>query len=133
MFGRQKDAMSTTVDGTTEGDSSTQSIELAIAGMTCASCAARIERTLNKLEGVTAAVNYATEKAQIEFTPSTSTAGLIRVIADTGYTATPPKSAAAEEGSASESADEDGYDEHTRSLRQRMRMSLVLGIPVIAL
>ena len=103
-----------------------QRVELAIGGMTCASCAARIERTLNKLDGVTAAVNYATEKAQVEFAPSVSTADLIQVIDDTGYTATPPKPAAAQEDSAQE-AGEDGYDEHTRSLRQRMLVSLALG------
>ena len=61
---------------------------------------ARIERTLNKLDGVTAAVNYATERAQVEFAPSVSTADLIRVIGDAGYTATPPKTAAAQDDSA---------------------------------
>jgi Cu+-exporting ATPase len=108
-------------------------VELAIGGMTCASCAVRIERTLNKLVGVTAAVNYATEKAQVEFAPPVCPADLIRVIADTGYTATEPKAASAQEDSASATGDEDGYDHHTRSLRQRMRVSLVLGLPVIAL
>jgi Cu+-exporting ATPase len=125
--------MTTTVDGDTGQAQTPQRIELAIGGMTCASCAARIERRLNKLDGVTAAVNYATEKAQVQFPPSLSTADLVQVVADTGYTATPPKAQAAEEGSTSVSGDDDGYDEHTRSLRQRMRVSLVLGVPVIAL
>ena len=44
-------------------------VELPITGMTCASCANRIERKLNKLDGVTASVNYATEKARVEFDP----------------------------------------------------------------
>jgi P-type Cu+ transporter len=122
--------MSTTVD---EGALGTQRVELAIGGMTCGSCAARIERKLNKLDGVTAAVNYATETAQVDFRPSLSTADLIAVIADTGYTATEPKTAAAEDDSADDSLPDDGYDEHTRSLRQRMRVSLVLGLPVIAM
>jgi Cu+-exporting ATPase len=125
--------MSTTVDGDTGHAPTPQRIELAIGGMTCASCASRIERTLNKLDGVTAAVNYATEKAQVEFAPSVTTADLVRVIGDTGYTATPPKTASAPDDSASESAGRDGYDEHTRSLRQRMLVSLALGVPVIAL
>ena len=124
--------MTTTVDGDTGQTQAPQQIELAIGGMTCASCAARIERRLNKLDGVTAAVNYATEKAQVEFPPSVSPTDLIQLIADTGYTATPPKAQAAEEDSTSKSGD-DGYDEHTRSLRQRMRVSLALGVPVIAL
>ncbi|MBB5161742.1 cation-translocating P-type ATPase [Mycobacterium sp. AZCC_0083] len=122
--------MSTTVD---EGASGTQRVELAIGGMTCGSCATRIERKLNKLDGVTAAVNYATEMARVEFAPSVSTADLIAVIADTGYTATEPKTVATEDDSAHQSSDHDGYDEHTASLRQRMRVSLALGLPVIAL
>jgi Cu+-exporting ATPase len=125
--------MTTTVDGDTGRAQAPQRIELAIGGMTCASCAARIERRLNKLDGVTAAVNYATEKAQVEFPSSVSLADLIQVIADTGYTATPPKAQAADEDSTSVSGDDDGYDEHTRSLRQRMRVSLALGVPVIAM
>ena len=56
--------MSTTVGRDTGQAPAPQRVELAIGGMTCASCAARIERTLNKLDGVTAAVNYATERAQ---------------------------------------------------------------------
>src|SRR4051812_39172917 len=47
----------------------TERVELPITGMTCASCANRIERRLNKLDGVTATVNYATEKARVEFDP----------------------------------------------------------------
>jgi Cu+-exporting ATPase len=125
--------MTTTVDGDTGQAQAPQRIELAIGGMTCASCAARIERRLNKLDGVTAAVNYATEKAQVQFPPSVSTSDLVQVIADTGYTATPPKLDAAAEDSTSVSGDDDGYDEHTRSLRQRMRVSLALGVPVIAM
>ncbi len=124
--------MSTTVHGDADQAWATQRVELAIGGMTCASCAARIERKLNKLDGVTAAVNYATEKAQVEFPATLTTADLIKVVQDTGYTATPPKPAAAEDDSTSETADDD-YDEHTRSLRQRMRVSLALGLPVIAL
>lgn len=121
----------TTHSGTDDGPL-TQRVELAIGGMTCASCAARIERKLNKLDGVTAAVNYATEKAQVEFPALMQTADLIQVITDTGYTATPPKTEAAEQDSSTAEPD-DGYDEHTRSLRQRMRVSLALGLPVIAL
>jgi Cu+-exporting ATPase len=126
--------MSATVQDDAEQSSPSQLVELAIGGMTCASCAARIERRLNKLDGVSAAVNYATEKVQVTFPPSVSTADLIQVIADTGYTATPPKPADADQESPQEwPKDAQGYDEHTRGLRQRMRVSLTLGLPVIAL
>lgn len=122
--------MTATMASGTDDGALTHRVELVIGGMTCASCAARIERKLNKLDGVTAAVNYATEKAQVEFPALISTADLIKVITDTGYTATPPKAEATSDNS---STPDDGYDEHTRSLRQRMRVSLALGLPVIAL
>ena len=55
-------------------------VELAITGMTCASCANRIERKLNKLDGVTATVNYATEKAKVSYPGTVSTDDLLRTI-----------------------------------------------------
>jgi Cu+-exporting ATPase len=125
--------MSTTVDDDAGRGVHPQQVELVIGGMTCASCATRIERTLNKLDGVTAAVNYATEKAQVEYVPPVSTGDLIAVIAETGYTAVTPKTTAGEDDSMSESDHHDDYDEHTASLQQRMRVSLALGLPVIAM
>ncbi len=68
----------------------TSSIELAIGGMTCASCAARIEKKLNKLDGVIASVNYATEKAKVTYGGSVVTADLVGVVEATGYTAALP-------------------------------------------
>ena len=62
--------------------------ELAIGGMTCASCAARIERKLNKLDGVTATVNFATESARVAVPASVSTGELISVVEQAGYSAT---------------------------------------------
>ena len=64
--------------------------ELAIGGMTCASCAARIEKKLNKLDGVTAAVNFATETARVTFPAAVSAQDLISVVEQAGYTATLP-------------------------------------------
>ncbi|QKG23603.1 heavy metal translocating P-type ATPase [Actinomadura verrucosospora] len=104
-------------------------IELAIGGMTCASCANRIERKLNKLEGVTATVNYATEKAKVEFPAGVSPEELVATVEAAGYTAelpAPPKSDG--EGGAGEEPD-DGL----RALRQRLVMSVVLAVPVIAM
>ncbi|MGW1707357.1 heavy metal translocating P-type ATPase [Streptomyces sp. NPDC002206] len=63
--------------------------ELAIGGMTCASCAARIEKKLNRMDGVTATVNYATEKARVEFGAGTRLDDVIATVERTGYTAQP--------------------------------------------
>ncbi len=111
----------------TAADVHTSRIELSIGGMTCASCAARIERKLNKLDGVQANVNYATEKARVSFPGSLTAEDLVKVVESTGYTAelpAPPQVA----GSA-EKAEEDP----ARSLRQRLTTSIVLTVPVIAL
>ncbi len=80
--------------GAGRGDA-TSSVELAIGGMTCASCAARIEKKLNRLDGVTAAVNYATEKATVSFPETVRPDELIAVVEQTGYTASVPRPAVA--------------------------------------
>ena len=96
-------------------------IELPITGMTCASCANRIERKLNKLEGVNASVNYATEKATVEYDPAAvEPDALVGAVEAAGYHATLP---------ADEPAD-DAPDE-LRSLRQRLIISAVLSLPVL--
>ncbi|WP_067450966.1 heavy metal translocating P-type ATPase [Actinomadura macra] len=103
-------------------------IELAIGGMTCASCAARVEKRLNKIDGVTATVNYATEKARVEFSPEVSTADLIASVEKAGYTAElppPPR----EEGATVQDEPDDGL----RTLRERLVTSVVLSVPVIAM
>uniref|UniRef100_UPI0018E4365C cation transporter n=1 Tax=Geodermatophilus chilensis TaxID=2035835 RepID=UPI0018E4365C len=66
-------------------------VELASGGMTCASCAARIEKKLNRLEGVTATVNYATEKAKVTFSGDVTPDDLIATVEKTGYTAQLPE------------------------------------------
>ena len=67
-----------------------QCVDLAIGGMTCASCAARVEKKLNKLDGVAATVNFATERARVSFPARISTDELIAVVEQAGYTAVPP-------------------------------------------
>ncbi|MCG8925500.1 cation-translocating P-type ATPase [Lentzea sp. CC55] len=112
---------------TTAADVRTSQIELSIGGMTCASCAARIERKLNKLDGVRASVNYATEKARVSFPESFTAEELVKVVENTGYTAelpAPPRAT----GSA-----EEAEEDPTRTLRQRLITSIVLTVPVIAL
>ena len=65
-------------------------VELDISGMTCASCANRIERKLNKLDGVTASVNYATERARVSYPETVSTDDLVATVAAAGYAAALP-------------------------------------------
>ena len=106
-------------------------VQLDIGGMTCASCAARIEKRLNKLAGVTATVNYATEKAKITFVEGATTAAeLIAQIEGAGYTAEVPHRAAS-----SPSSDDGGaeLDDPTRTLRRRLVISVALALPVVLL
>ena len=96
--------------------------ELELTGMTCASCANRIERKLNKVDGVTATVNFATEKARVEHADSVTTAALIDVVASAGYGASLP--ATEPEEPAVQTPD---------PLRQRLLVSALLSIPVVLL
>ncbi|MFW3169622.1 heavy metal translocating P-type ATPase [Geodermatophilus sp. CPCC 206100] len=99
-------------------------LELAIGGMTCASCAARIEKKLNKLEGVTATVNYATEKARVSYAGPVTPADLIATVEKTGYTATLPSPRPEARPEPVRGA-EDG--------RLRLLVSTVLTVPVVAM
>ncbi|MFD6271960.1 heavy metal translocating P-type ATPase [Nocardia asteroides] len=105
----------------------TGQVELVIGGMTCASCANRIEKKLNKLDGVTATVNYATEKARVDFTGDVSPEELIATVEQAGYTAALP---APKQAEPTEDAAE---PDPTASLRTRLLVSLVLTVPVIAM
>ena len=68
-----------------------QRVELDVSGMTCAACANRIEKKLNKLEGVTATVNYATEKAKVTFADGVSPDDLVAAVEKAGYSARLPE------------------------------------------
>ncbi len=105
-----------------------QDVELDITGMTCASCANRIERKLNKLDGVTATVNYATERATVAFPDSVSTDDLLATVAAAGYAATLPRAADDPAG-----PDADGAPTELDLLRRRLVVSALLTVPVIAL
>ncbi|MEV7287469.1 heavy metal translocating P-type ATPase [Streptomyces sp. NPDC093252] len=106
-------------------------VELAIGGMTCASCAARIEKKLNRMDGVTATVNYATEKAKVSYPDGTDVSDLIATVEATGYTARepePPRPAGGPDGGGTApEADE------LQPLRQRLITAVVLSVPVIAM
>ncbi|WP_432068462.1 heavy metal translocating P-type ATPase [Streptomyces sp. C10-9-1] len=113
-------------------DSAAHEVELTIGGMTCASCAARVERKLNRMEGVEATVNYATEKARIAFAPDVVVADLIATVEATGYTAEEPAPAAPEApGADGGGRPEDG--DGLTPLRQRLVTAVVLSVPVIAM
>ena len=79
----------TTSTPTHEATDAPHELDLAIGGMTCASCSSRVERKLNKLDGVAATVNLATEKAHIRFHDPVRPEDLVAVVEGTGYTATP--------------------------------------------
>jgi P-type Cu+ transporter len=98
--------------------------DLVIGGMTCASCAVRVEKKLNKLDGVTAMVNLATETAHVSFPDSVSVADLVAVVERTGYTAALPAAAPAD---AAETRAGSG------SPRRRLAVSLALAVPVTVL
>ncbi|MFF7339333.1 heavy metal translocating P-type ATPase [Streptomyces sp. NPDC008163] len=132
--------------------------EFTIGGMTCASCAARVEKKLNRMDGVTATVNYATEKARVSYDgAAVSVNDLVATVERTGYTAKPltgaaeraPEPAAAAEDAPQapgpaprpeadapphpEDGPEDTPDPALTALRQRLVVSAVLAAPVAAL
>ncbi|MBN2622290.1 MAG: copper-translocating P-type ATPase [Acidimicrobiales bacterium] len=113
----------------------TDQIQLDIGGMTCASCAARIEKRLNRMDGVTATVNYATEKAKVEASADVSVADLIAQVEATGYTAhLPQPPARAGTGTVSDGGEAgDQQADGTRALRDRLVVSAALALPVVAL
>ncbi|QFQ95398.1 copper-translocating P-type ATPase [Streptomyces phaeolivaceus] len=105
-------------------------VELAIGGMTCASCAARIEKKLNRMDGVTATVNYATEKAKVSYADDVSVGDLIATVEATGYTAREPAPPARAEPDDTDGAAE---DDELLPLRQRLITAVVLAVPVVAM
>ncbi|MGQ0847392.1 MAG: heavy metal translocating P-type ATPase [Sporichthyaceae bacterium] len=103
-----------------------RTVDLAIGGMTCASCARRVEKALNELPGVTASVNYATERARVSHHPSVSVDRLVAAVAATGYTAKPPVPPVSPGEPTAE------VDPAT-SLRTRATVSAALSLPVVVL
>ncbi|WP_309344691.1 heavy metal translocating P-type ATPase [Streptomyces sp. OUCMDZ-4982] len=110
------------------------SVELAIGGMTCASCAARIEKKLNRMDGVEATVNYATEKAKVTYRgDDVSVQDLISTVEATGYTAQPPPPPETKQSTPGTDEAESEPDDGLTALRQRLITALVLSVPVIAM
>ncbi|MFB6847055.1 heavy metal translocating P-type ATPase [Streptomyces sp. NPDC056373] len=101
-------------------------VELAIGGMTCASCAARVEKKLNRMDGVTATVNYATQKAKVGYSGDVSVGDLIATVRATGYTAREPSPPAGRD-------DPGVAADELRPLRERLITAVVLSVPVLAM
>ncbi|WP_336209497.1 heavy metal translocating P-type ATPase [Nonomuraea sp. LPB2021202275-12-8] len=102
-----------------------RAVELTIGGMTCASCANRIERKLNKLDGVTATVNYATEKAKVTFPDDLDPQELVSEVEKAGYSAELPAPPRADRPQPVEKPD--------NGLRDRLITAVVLSVPVVAM
>lgn len=111
-------------------------VELTIGGMTCASCAARIEKKLNRMDGVSATVNYATEKARVSYGGGVQVADLIATVVKTGYTAEEPPPPEPEPETAhpgTGAGAEPARDPELAALRQRLLVSAALALPVVLL
>ena len=118
-------------------------LDFEISGMTCASCAARIERNLNRLDGIDASVNYATEKARVKVPEGLAPEEIIAEVEKTGYSAAlPPDSN--QDGTGRDHAGHSGGHDHggiagpetdreIEVLRQRLIGSILLAVPVIAM
>jgi P-type Cu+ transporter len=98
-------------------------VDLALEGMTCAACASRIEKKLNRVEGVDATVNYATEQATVRTSADVSVAALVAAVEAAGYSARPADRGAARDGDA----------ERMRTLRRRLAVAAVLSAPIVLL
>ncbi|MER6330253.1 heavy metal translocating P-type ATPase [Streptomyces sp. NPDC001034] len=123
--------MTSTIAETAITPGTTSEVELLIGGMTCASCAARVEKKLNRMDGVSATVNFATEKAKVSYGAGVEVADLIATVVKTGYTAEEPAPPRPEpEAAAPESA---GQDPELGALRHRLLVSALLAAPVVLL
>src|SRR5882757_2569830 len=98
-------------------EGASRTVDLVVGGMTCTSCAGRIEKKLNRLDGVTASVNYATETARVKFPSTVGISDLVSTVESTGYTARPADAAAPE----------------ATPLRARLTVSAILTVPVLIL
>ncbi|NJP65329.1 heavy metal translocating P-type ATPase [Streptomyces spiramenti] len=124
----------------TTGTGTATEVELSIGGMTCAACAVRIEKKLNRMDGVTATVNYATEKARATVADGTAVEELVATVEGAGYTAVPPPPPRAAAGD--DAAEHGAYGGHSAEppgrdslalLRHRMLVTWALALPVIVL
>ena len=118
-------------DRSSPAGAASEKIELSLVGMTCASCAARIENRLNKLDGVEASVNYALERASVTFSPTVSTSDLVSAVESIGYRAIVVGDAPNEHST--HYAEDQEQERALRSLQNRLRISGILTLPVFVL
>ena len=121
-----------TTETTSAPSTDETTVDLVVGGMTCSSCAARIEKKLNRIGGVTASVNFALESASVRFAEPVTVADLIAAVEDAGYTAAlpePPAPTDASDGERHMSAEVDPVAE----LRRRLVITTVLTLPTLAM
>lgn len=125
--------MTSTTSTATPPDTAGQhsEVELLIGGMTCASCAARVEKKLNRMEGVHATVNFATEKAKVSYPRGVAVSDLVATVVKTGYTAEEPPPPEPEPAQRKATAPD--ADPELAALRQRLTVSALLAVPVVLL
>ena len=105
------------------------SVDLVVGGMTCSSCSARIEKRLNRIDGVTASVNFAMETARVTFTDPVTVEQLISAVEEAGYTAAVPAPPQADDDAHPDQAEPDPVAE----LRRRLIITTVLTLPTLAM
>jgi P-type Cu+ transporter len=120
--------VTSTTDQSAAAGPTSDTVELSLGGMTCASCAARIEKRLNKLDGVEASVNYAIERASVTFAPSVSASDLVRAVESIGYDAKVVGDARTQH--ADDNAEDREQERALRTLRTRLLASVALTAPV---
>ncbi|PZS23096.1 MAG: heavy metal translocating P-type ATPase [Acidimicrobiales bacterium] len=126
-------AAHTTTTTPTQPTPADRQVELAISGMTCASCAARIEKRLNKVDGVTATVNFATEHAKVSYPEAVTPDELVAQVKAVGYDARPSDPPTGSETKAANGTEGEAEQDPTRPLRQRLVVSATLAVPVIVM
>ena len=111
----------------------TTTVELNVGGMTCASCAARIEKKLNRMDGVAASVNFATEKARVLLASGVDVTDVVATVEATGYTAALPRAAAAASAEGTPGQEVDAQARVADGWRRRLLVSAAFTVPVVVM
>ena len=121
----------TDIQETTSTSASHGSVDLSVGGMTCASCVARVEKKLNKVAGVNASVNLATESAHVELSAPVDPQQLVAVVEKAGYSATVTK---VEDGAVEAMRKQEArHLAHAADLRRRLIVAATLSVPLMVI